>query len=203
MRAYKPSHLAGLAIVMAFLLAGSVTAYAAACSSIDTRPYWDNNITNGWFAQAQTFEAPSADCNVLSDWTFALAGRTSPGAVTFSIYEWGPSGPIGNPLFTTNIAWGTSDATYNVPNINVVLTPGTLYGADIDLQGYSEKSVYFNGNQTGYQYDGWWYMPSTGWNDIPFNQYFAADFTPEPGSILLFGTSLLGAAGVLRRRMKL
>ncbi len=194
-----------VAMVLVLLLGGLTAAFAASCDSIDTRPYWDNNITNGWMAQAQTFEAPSANCNVLSEWEFELAGRTSAGQVTFNIYQWGSSGPVGGPLFTENLAWGTSAQLFDVTNINVTLTPGQLYGADIDLQGYSGPSVYFNANQNGYGYDAWWYMSSTGWEDIGFNQYFAANFSnsvPEPGSIVLFGSSLLGVAGVLRRRIQ-
>ena len=194
--------------VLALLILGSVMLYGANCN-INTEPFWDSNITSGWLAQAQTFEAPSANCSVLSDWEFKLAGRTSSGQITFNIYEWGPSGPVGNALYSQTLNWGATDQLFDVTNINLALTPGQLYGADIDLQGYSGKSVYYQDNQTGYPgYDGWWYDPGEGgWKTFGgTNQYFMADFTsgvPEPGTFLLFGSSLLGVAGVLRRRMTL
>ena len=85
LRAPRVSALA----VLALLILGSFgTANAANCN-INTEPSWDGNITSGWLAQAQTFEAPSADCSLLSDWEFRLSGRTSPGQVTFNIYQWG------------------------------------------------------------------------------------------------------------------
>ncbi len=205
---FKAMHGFRALVVLALLVVGSfATAYAANCN-INTEPNWDSNITNGWLAQAQTFEAPSANCSLLSDWEFKLAGRTSPGQITFNIYQWGPSGPVGNALYSQTLAWGTTDQLFDVTGINLALTPGQLYGADIDLQGYSGASVYFNENQTGYPgFDGWWYNPDFGgWNDIGgTNQYFMADFAsvPEPGSIVLFGSSLLGVAGILRRRIRL
>jgi hypothetical protein len=179
-----------------------VTLYAANCN-INTEPFWDNNITSGWNAQAQTFEAPSANCNVLSSWEFKLAAGGS--QVTFNIYQWGSSGPIGSALYSQTFNWGD---TIDVNNINLLLTPGQLYGAELDFHGYNGPSVYFNFNQTGYPgFDGWWDMSNEAWQDVPgTNQYFMANFTsgvPEPGSFLLFGSSLLGIAGVLRRRIGL
>jgi len=194
--------------VLALLIVGSFATANAANCNINTEPSWDGNITSGWLAQAQTFEAPSADCSVLSDWEFKLAGRTSPGQVTFNIYQWSASGPVGNALYSQTLDWGTTDQLFDVTGINLVLTPGQLYGAHIDLQGYSGQSVYYNFNQTGYPgHDGWWYNPDLGgWNDIGgTNQYFMADFTsvPEPGSIVLLGSSLLGVAGALRLKIRL
>ena len=207
MNDFKAMHGSRALAVLALLVLGSLTLHAANCN-INTEPDWDNNITNGWLAQAQTFEAPSANCSVLSDWEFKLAGRTSPGQVTFNIFEWGPSGPVGSALYSQTFDWGTTAQVFDVNAINLALTPGQLYGADIDLQGYSGQSVYFMENQTGYPgFDGWWYNPQfNGWNDVAgTNQYFMADFSsvPEPGSFVLLGSSLLGVAGVLRRRIRL
>lgn len=195
-------------VVIALLVVGSFASVYAANCNINTEPDWDSNITNGWLAQAQTFEAPSANCSVLSDWEFKLAGRTSPGQITFNIYQWGPSGPTGNALYSQTLAWGTTDQVFDINNINLALAPGLLYGAEVDLQGYSGQSVYYNFNQTGYPgFDGWWYNPDFGgWNDVGgTNQYFMADFSsvPEPGTGVLLGSSLLGVAGVLRRKIHL
>ena len=204
---FRPLRLCAL-LVLALLVVGSFATANADNCNINTMPYWDNNITNGWLAQAQTFEAPSQACNVLSEWEFELAGRTSPGQVTFNIYQWGATGPVGNPLYSQTLNWGTSAHLFDVNNINLQLTPGQLYGADIDLQGYSGPSVYYQFNQTGYPgHDAWWYNPDFGgWTDYAgTNQYFMANFTgvPEPGSLLLLGSSLLGAAGILRRKIRL
>jgi hypothetical protein len=110
-------------------------------------------------------------------------------------------------MYSQTLNWGTSDQLFDITNINLALTPGQLYGAEIDLQGYSDQSVFYNFNQTGYPgFDGWWYNPAFGgWNDVGgTNQYFMADFAsvPEPGSLVLFASSLLGVAGVLRRRIR-
>ena len=92
-------------------------------------------------------------------------------------------------------------------NINLPLIPGQLYGAEVDFQGYTGQSLYFNGNQTGYPgFDGWWYSTSLGWNDYSTLQaYFQANFgtsaVPEPGTLIMLGSGVLGVAGVLRRKL--
>ncbi len=198
----------GTFIALALLFGTGVgTAYANSCN-INTMPDWDGNITNGYLAQAQTFEAPSPSCKVLSEYEFWLAGRSSPGQVTFNIFEWGAGGPMGSALYTTALSWGTSASLFDLTNINLTLTLGQLYGAEVDFQGYTGQSIYFQDNQTGYPgFDGWWNNGT--WIDFPgLQDDFAANFssgvtTPEPGSILLFGSGILGLASVLRRRMRL
>lgn len=176
----------------------AVSSFANDFYHINTEPYWDGNITGGWLAQAQTFEAP-ANTDALVNWEFKLAGRTDPGQVTFNIFQWNSSGPVGDALFTQTLNWGTEDQIYDVTNINLALQPGQLYGAEIDLQGYSGQSVYYNGNETGYPgHDGWFYNPDFGgWNDESnTNQFFTADFSyvPEPSTLVLVGSSIFAVA---------
>ena len=117
---------------------------------------------------------------------------------------------MGSALYTTPLSWGTSASLFDITNINLTLTPGQLYGAEVDFQGYSGQSIYFQDNETGYPgFDGWWYNPSSGgWNDFSgLQDYFAANFsssggtTPEPSSIMLVGSGILGIVGVLRRKL--
>lgn len=184
------------ALLMFLWSVGLPAAYAGNCT-INTIPYWDGSVTLGWLAAAQTFAAPSPSCNVLSNYEFALAGRTMPGDVQFSIYRWASGGPSGSALFTTTLLWGTSPGLFDISGINLTLIPGQLYGADVNLLGYSGRSLYFDGNQMGDPGGtAWWYNPANGgWNIEPgLNDYFKADFrqpTPESPTLALL---LLGLA---------
>ena len=73
---------------------------------INTEPYWDGSITLGYLAQAQIFEAPK-NTDMLINWEFKLAGRTDPGQVTFNIFAWSDSGPVGSTLYSQTLDWGT------------------------------------------------------------------------------------------------
>jgi hypothetical protein len=132
---------------------------------LDTAPYWDGSYTLGYSATAQLI-SPQAACPMLVEYAFELARRKTPGNVTFTIYQWGPSGPVGAALFTSTLPWGTSKTVIMVSNINLTLTPGIQYGIDIDLQGYGDRSVAFTYDHTGYRGgDGWWYNGN--WSDVP------------------------------------
>jgi hypothetical protein len=181
----------------------AVSSFANDYHHINTEPYWDGNITTGWLAEAQTFEAPT-NTDMLVNWEFKLAGRTDPGQATFEVFAWGPTGPTGSALFSQTVDWSTQDQVYDITGIDLLLTPGQLYGAEIDTLGYGGQSVYFQGNETGYPgYDTWVYHPDFGgWSENPdTNQYFTADFAyvPESGTFVLFGSSLLGIA--VRQRL--
>lgn len=183
----------------------TASGFAENCTRINTEQFWDNSVTEGWTGMAQTFEAPSANCSILSDWEFKLAGRTSPGQITFNIYQWGDSGPVGNPVYSQTFDWGTQAQTFDATNIGLALQPGQLYGADVDFGGYSGDSAYFSFNQKGYSFDAWFYNAQFGgWNEAHgTNQYFIANFdsVPEPSTFMLFGSSLIGVGGLLRRKL--
>ena len=198
----------GASIVLAVVFgAGLSSAYATSCQ-INTMPYGYTSITNGWLAAAQTFTAPSASCNVLTEYAFELAGRSSPGSVQLNIFAWGPSGPVGGALYSITLPWGTSASLFDVTGINLPLTVGQVYGADVDFLGYSGMSLYFQAFNTGYTGgNGWWYNPAFGgwvnFNSPPIDDFFLANFTgtPEPASILLLGSGIVSVAGLLRRKM--
>lgn len=131
---------------------------------IDTFPDWTGSITSGWAATAQTITAPAID-NVLVDYRFELAPRPSDAQAAFTVYQWGSTGPILPPLFTTNFTWPSTGGVVDITNINVTMTSGAVYGIAIDFLGYTGQSVHFNANRISYTGgNGWWTTdPSGAW----------------------------------------
>lgn len=111
---------------------------------IDTYPYWDGNVSDGWYKVAQSFVAP-AD-NVLDSYQFAFAGSNIP--LQFDIFVWDQElGPIGASLFTAQRTGHVGDVL--IDNIHLTLEEGVRYAAVVDLLGYNGESVHWMMNVTG------------------------------------------------------
>lgn len=143
----------------------------------------------------KSFIAP-AD-NVLDNYMFGFdaAGVN----ITFTIVPWDEtSGPTGGPLYTDNFVSVAGDNFVSV--IGLALTPGNMYAAIVDMNGYTGTSVHFmlnvTGNPTGDAswFNGTWQFLNSGWSTK-----FRAEFiVPAPGVLALLG--LAGAATPRRRR---
>jgi hypothetical protein len=172
---------------------------ASANTAINTYPDWDGSVTNGWVAIAQSFIAPSD--NVLDNWMFALDPPGGQNSVAFDIYAWSDLiGPVGSSLYSSVEAWPAGGGDVLVDNIGLSLTPGNLYAAVVDLQGYSGLSVHFQFNQLSYTGgDASWLDGGANWQFLNsgWNTKFRAEFVPEPSTLLVL---TLGAAGLLPRR---
>ncbi len=179
-----------LAGLVALAVASAITAPCLADHIIGTYPHWDGNVTSGWFAVAQSFVAPVH--NTLDNYTFGF--EVANVDIAFRIFEWDEtSGPVGGTLYAANFVSAAGDNL--VDNINLALTPGTMYAAIVDMRGYGEASVHWmtnvDGNPTGDAswFDGgsWQYLDS-GWSTK-----FRAEFTgiPAPGAVALLGLAAL------------
>lgn len=121
------------------------------------------------------------------------------------------------------------DSTYTVTGFNYSLYPGT-YASPVEPTSNSYNSAdlaspdvttafanfgvffgfdFYDTNDPLYTYygdgNGWsFYDPSTGYSDggyYTIAENVPMSSTPEPGSLALLGTGVLGAAAVLRRRV--
>lgn len=154
-----------------------------AITVIDTYPGWSGNSTGGWEATAQTFTVPLTD-STLDSWQFGLHGRSAPSALTFSIFQWLGTSTVGPALFSTSVAWGTSDSDPLVP-INLSLAPGGLYGAVFTLPDGSPSVHWENDFYPGGH--GFWGYDGVNWTefaglDHKFRATFGGGTTPVPDS---------------------
>jgi hypothetical protein len=179
-----------------------------ATTILNTYPDGPPIYTNGFVLEAQTFTTP-ADA-ILSSFQFQMFNAQGQ-SVQLEIFAWGGSGPSGPALFTSpSIARANAIQDFLVSNINLSLTPGSLYGAVIDSAGYNSFNAAFITNQNSYTGGNMWLLGqnTTTWSTFPGdNLLFQATFVagapssvPEPSAFLLIGGGLTALALVRRYR---
>ena len=185
-------------LIALLTLAFSMAAFGTTISTWNTSNTIDST---GWAYAAQTFTAPG---NALTDYSVGFYNQYAPGQLSFSLYAWSGDSPTGSALFTTtNLTW-IGDG-YTTGAINVPLTTGNLYGVVLSWGGTCcDYLVYGNDSYSGGI--GFWSQDAATWDAYPqYDEQFTAVFngssTPEPGSLLLLGSGILGLAGVVRRKL--
>ncbi|MCL4197913.1 MAG: hypothetical protein KJZ69_10525 [Phycisphaerales bacterium] len=170
-------------LAVAVAAASALAAPTFAQTIIDTYPYWDNNITNGWPRMAQSFVAPTD--NTLDNYKFGFAG--SGVTIQVDVYQWDDNvGEVGPSLYSTQVTGNPGDIT--ISNINLTLTPGTTYALVFDFQGYSGQSIHWMQNNTGNPggHSSWW---NGGWQYLRsgWSTQFRAEFRGGGFNIRLTG----------------
>ena len=176
---------------------------------IETYPSTLGGHSEGCLEAAQTITIP-AD-NVLLNFRFRLLGGgglpDGGGNVTFSVYQWDAVGPTGLTLYSTVMPRQAGESDYDVLNINLPLVTGELYGMRVDFVG---NGILYEGNE----YSGgniWFFggpVEPLKWFPFPgLDLLFRAEFgpqaaVPEPGTLLLLGSGLLGVAGYGRKKLR-
>jgi hypothetical protein len=184
------------------MLAGAL---ARGTTIIDTTPNWDGNITNGWLAVGQSFTVPTTD-TTLSRFTFTLSAPSSVSTVTFKVFNWSATGPTGAALLTQSVAWPANGGDVTLSALNLSLLSGQVYGAVVDLGGYSGASVYYMQTSPYAGGSASWFDGSS-WSNYSaaYEMKFVAEFNavPEPSVVCLVGLGVgVLAVGRLRRRAR-
>lgn len=218
-----------LLVLMATLMLFAVSGFADTVydSFAGYQPYWNplgypNTATYG-----ETFTAPSDGNNVLQSFSLYLAGPVSSGDIILSGYIASWTGThAGNLLYTSAPIdypnTGNAQLSFG-PGLGINLTPGATYVAFLSISQYygqSQGESYIsigNGTIPGGSFV--YYNNSGNFNELFTNNWdglnlqpdlaFTADFnsgggggtTPEPGTFVLFGSGLVGALGVIRRKL--
>ena len=213
--------IASLLLLTILCLALSATAFAAPCAPCaPCSPWWCNDGLNGHYdpyfiqgdAVSDSFQSnvsinmngftfgdwvPAGNTPLTVDWSIGTSpfeNQLGSGIGAISATLLCSSGqPFNGGICGDGLGYDVYSATVNTGTIG--LTSGTYW---LTLTGATD-------NQGGL--DGWDINsgPSTAYHSrlgqVPSEWFTINGSTPEPSSIMLFGSGILGLAGVLRRKL--
>ena len=168
------------------------------------------NVASAGIAQDLTISLSNPQCHLsVCGVDPGNTGSPASGEADFSDlgYPYWSFSFLTGPADSWSQVGGTYSAGFNSGSISITGPYGLTFNG-IVTQGDSRESL--AGEHAGVEFTGYWSNGLYGYGDadvfITLGQGASANFdittvAPEPGSLIMFGSGILGLAGVLRRRL--